>query len=294
MSETSFVTAILGLGLSLLPVLGCARSRSDAPAAPAGDLALTIRSASGATTTVRVGLRAGYAGLRRPLDGLKAGEAGSGYLLAHARDRAHGVDLSTTTVATDVALLDAAGRVLKVAPGVAAGARTRVDRIPDLYRSALVLPAGSAARLGLAPDAQVSFTLPEGAASEATLAPVTLRPPGRPEVTVAAELAVDDEEITLGLMYRRELPPLGGMLFRFETARVLGFWMENTRVPLDMIFLDEDRRVTGVVQDARPYDRTVVGVGRIPNRYVLEVRAGFARQHGIVAGTAAVFAIPKD
>jgi len=294
MNETSSLTALLALGLSLLPVLGCARSRSGAPAAPSGDLAVTIRSVSGASTTVGVALRAGFAGLRRPLDGLKPGEAASGYLLAYARDRAHGIALSTTKVAADVALLDAEGQVLKVAPAVAAGARTRVDRIPDLYRTALVLPAGTAARLGLTPDARVTFTLPEGAASEATLAPVTLRPPGRPEVTVAAELAVDDEEITLGLMYRRELPLLGGMLFRFETSRVLGFWMENTRVPLDLIFLDEDRRVTGVVPNARPYDRTVVGVGQIPNRYVLEVRAGFARRHGIVAGTVATFAIPRD
>jgi hypothetical protein len=294
MTETSALTVLVVLGLSLMPVVGCARSRSGAPAAPSGDLAVTVRSPSGASATVRLVLRAGYSGLRRPLDGLKAGEAGSGYLLAHARDRAHGVDLSTAKLATDVALLDDAGRVVKLKANVAAGERTRVDRIPDLYRSAVVLPAGSAARLGLAPGATVTFALPEGAASEASLLPVTLRPPGRPEVIVAAELAMDEEEITLGLMYRRELPALGGMLFRFETARVLGFWMENTRVPLDMIFLDEDRRVTGVVREARPYDRTVVGVGRIPNRYVLEVRAGFARQHGIVAGTQALFAIPRD
>lgn len=294
MTESSSLTVLVVLGLALLPVVGCARSRSGAPAARTGDLAVTIRASGGTSTTIRLTLRAGYTGLRRPLDGLRAGEPGSGYLLVHARDRAHGVDLSSTKVATDVALLDAEGRVVKLQAGVAAGERIRVDRIPDLYRTALVLPAGAAARLGLAPGARVEFTLPEGAASEASLLPVTLRPPGRPEVTVAAELAMDDEEITLGLMYRRELPARGGMLFRFETARVLGFWMENTRVPLDMIFLDEDRRVTGVVRDARPYDRTVVGVGRIPNRYVLEVRAGFARQHGIVAGTTAHFAIPRD
>jgi uncharacterized membrane protein (UPF0127 family) len=286
----ALVFALLGP----LSLATCNRSRPERARPTGNAVKVTFISKSGATLKVKLGLRATSAELRRPLEGLRAGTPDSGYLLAYPRDRALGVDVSSTRVSTDVVLLDAERRIVTLRARVAAGADGRVDRIPDLFRYALVLPAGTAAKARLAVGDRADFALPPEAAPERVLVPVTLQAPSRPSLEVLAEVVIDDEEITMGLMYRRDLPPLGGMLFRFPRARVLGFWMENTRVPLDMIFLDDDRQVTGVVQNAKPYDRTVVGVGNVQSRYVLEVRAGFARQYGIVAGTRATFAIPRD
>ena len=83
------------------------------------------------------------------------------------------------------------------------------------------------------------------------------------------------------------------LIFVFPRSDVLWFYMKNTRIPLDMIFIDDRRMVTGVVHRARPFDERTVGVGPIPNRYVLEVQAGFARRHGIAEGTQVSFRLPE-
>ena len=78
------------------------------------------------------------------------------------------------------------------------------------------------------------------------------------------------------------------MLFLFDRTEVLTFWMKNTLVPLDMIFIGEDRRVVGVVEGAEPLSTDSRSVG-VPSRYVLEVNAGFAALHGVAPGTALDF-----
>jgi uncharacterized membrane protein (UPF0127 family) len=111
---------------------------------------------------------------------------------------------------------------------------------------------------------------------------VTLLPPGMPAVEVAVELAVTPAERSRGLMYRKHLGESDGMLFLFEREQPQSFWMHNTYIPLDMIFIREDLTVLGVVENAEPEtdsSRNVPG----SSRYVLEVNAGFARKHGIRA-----------
>jgi uncharacterized membrane protein (UPF0127 family) len=105
---------------------------------------------------------------------------------------------------------------------------------------------------------------------------------------VKVEIASTDEQKQRGLMYRRELPQDTGMLFLFDRSSEHGFWMHNTELSLDMIFLDEDRAVVGVVDHARPHDDTPRSVKK-PSRYVLEVLAGEASAHAVGPGSRATF-----
>lgn len=113
---------------------------------------------------------------------------------------------------------------------------------------------------------------------------VVIHVEGRPPVTVMTEVARTEEERNRGLMFRRELGPMSGMLFVFKQSEPLTFWMRNTFIPLDMIFIKSDHRVLGVVANATPMTddpRRVEG----ESQYVLEVNAGFAARHGIRPGT---------
>ena len=112
--------------------------------------------------------------------------------------------------------------------------------------------------------------------------------PGQEPASVRVELAATDSERERGLMYRRHMDADRGMLFLFDQTEHLRFWMHNTYLPLDMIFITSDMRVLGVVENATPQtddSREVPG----DSMYVLEVNAGFARSHGIASGSRVVF-----
>jgi uncharacterized membrane protein (UPF0127 family) len=99
----------------------------------------------------------------------------------------------------------------------------------------------------------------------------------------SVELATNAAERDVGLMFRRELPEGRGMLFDFHDDQPVQFWMHNTYISLDMIFIAGDGRVVRIVQDAKPMSDDVIPSGR-PVRAVLEVVAGTARKFGIAAG----------
>ncbi len=105
---------------------------------------------------------------------------------------------------------------------------------------------------------------------------------------IDVELARSPEEHARGLMWRRELAPDHGMLFLFNETREQRFWMHNTLLRLDMIFLGEDRGVVGVVENAEPQTDTGREVGK-PARYVLEVAGGEAAAHAVGPGARAQF-----
>ena len=113
---------------------------------------------------------------------------------------------------------------------------------------------------------------------------VVLTPAGHDPVRVVVEVARTDEERRRGLMYRQNLAPDAGMLFLFEEDEIHSFWMKNTLIPLDMIFIRKDGTVAGVVESAEPKTLTGRTVGK-QSRHVLEVNGGFARAHGIGEGT---------
>jgi uncharacterized protein len=90
-----------------------------------------------------------------------------------------------------------------------------------------------------------------------------------------AELAVTPEEHERGLMYRKSLVPDAGMLFIFQEDNVRFFWMKNTYIPLDMVFINSRLEVTGIYRSAKPLDETTV-TSWTPAMYVLEINAGKA------------------
>jgi uncharacterized membrane protein (UPF0127 family) len=132
-----------------------------------------------------------------------------------------------------------------------------------------------------------SARAPTSTTQERTAA-VTLTPPGKSPVRVSVELARTEEQRARGLMYRQHLPMDRGMLFLFSKDEIQSFWMKNTLIPLDLIFIKSDLTVAGVVENAEPMTQTPRSVAS-PSRYVLEVNGGYARQHGIAAGTPVAF-----
>lgn len=98
------------------------------------------------------------------------------------------------------------------------------------------------------------------------------------------EIADDRAERAQGLMNRESMPRSAGMLFVYEQPQPVSFWMDNTLIPLDMIFVDPTGLVTQVHENARPLDRTPIpgGDGVL---YVLEINGGLAGVLGIAAGT---------
>lgn len=107
---------------------------------------------------------------------------------------------------------------------------------------------------------------------------------GSSELRFTIELAATPEERSRGLMYRESLPRQAGMLFVFEHPQRVAFWMKNTLIPLDMIFVDSVGTVTRVHSNAVPHDETAIpgGDGVFA---VLEINGGLAERYGIVAGS---------
>jgi len=98
-----------------------------------------------------------------------------------------------------------------------------------------------------------------------------------------AEIADSDDERMRGLMYRESLDPDRGMLFVFERAARQGFWMRNTLIPLDMLFVDENKVITDINHSAKPGDLSSF-VSSGPVLYVLEINGGFCKKNNIKVG----------
>jgi uncharacterized protein len=113
---------------------------------------------------------------------------------------------------------------------------------------------------------------------------VVLLPPGADPVIVRVEVARSAEERRRGLMFRTRLDEDAGMLFLFERPQQLTFWMRNTEIPLDMIFIEPSMRILGIVENTEPRTDSSRSVPR-ESQYVLEVNAGFSRRHGLASGT---------
>lgn len=140
------------------------------------------------------------------------------------------------------------------------------------------------------PPAASSTTAAETASGTATAAPAPMTE--GPRVTfpdgfvVSVEIAADDELRAQGLMYRDQLRPGTGMLFFFPQEGEYPFWMKNTMIPLDIIWIDAQRRIAHIkhevppckVRDCPSYPPNAIA------KYVLEVAGGVARQHGLKEG----------
>lgn len=106
--------------------------------------------------------------------------------------------------------------------------------------------------------------------------------------SVDVEVAATSNSRQRGLMWREKLADGAGMLFIFPDDEVQSFWMRNTLIPLDMIFINAAGKVVGIVENAAPKTLTARTVG-VPGRYVLEVPGGWSARVGIKAGSSAEF-----
>ena len=141
-----------------------------------------------------------------------------------------------------------------------------------LLLTAIAAPGGAAAQatFACAPD-QAVFDTPGGV------------------VRFDVEIADDSAERARGLMYRRELPEGQGMLFIYEDPQPVAFWMKNTLIPLDLIFMDATGLVRHIHPMARPLDETAIPGALpgdpVPTRLmVLEIAGGEAARLGLSPG----------
>jgi uncharacterized membrane protein (UPF0127 family) len=103
-------------------------------------------------------------------------------------------------------------------------------------------------------------------------------------VEIVAEVAERPRDRARGLMFRTNMPEDHGMIFVFnEQPEVHEFWMRNTCIPLDMLFVDRDGVIVGIVENIPTMNDSTYSVP-CPSSYVIEVNAGYCRRHGIVAG----------
>jgi len=103
------------------------------------------------------------------------------------------------------------------------------------------------------------------------------------ELKFEIELALNDSERSRGLMFREKLGPYEGMLFDFMQEQPVSFWMKNTLIPLDMLFIGADGTIRNIHANAVPRSTDAIP-GEYPVRAVLEINGGSARLLGIKIG----------
>jgi hypothetical protein len=132
----------------------------------------------------------------------------------------------------------------------------------------LVLLIAAALALVTACDAQPTVTI--------------LTQSGR-QVAFEVEVADTPSKRAMGLQYRKDLGKDRGMIFIFPAESQQSFWMKNTPIPLDMIFINRERRIIGMIEQTVPFSldsRSVPG----PSQFVLEINGGLAKLQGIQVG----------
>jgi uncharacterized membrane protein (UPF0127 family) len=111
---------------------------------------------------------------------------------------------------------------------------------------------------------------------------------GRGESAFEVEIADTPVKRELGFQYRRELAPNRGMIFLFPADGEHDFWMKNTPIPLDMIFISSDRKIVGIIEQAVPFSLESRSV-HTPSRFVLEINGGLSRRYGFKTGDSVRF-----
>jgi uncharacterized membrane protein (UPF0127 family) len=124
---------------------------------------------------------------------------------------------------------------------------------------------------------------PAAASTPAPAMPkVFLTSPGG-ELPISVEIVSTPAAIERGLMFRSHLPPEQGMLFLMDQQKVWSFWMHNTLIPLDIIFISNDMTIAGIAENAEPRTDDLRQVAS-PSSFVLEVNGGYCAAHKIAAG----------
>lgn len=103
------------------------------------------------------------------------------------------------------------------------------------------------------------------------------------EITFHVEVADTPAKRTMGLQYRKELGEDRGMIFLFPAEAPQTFWMKNTPISLDMIFIGQNGKIVGILEQTVPFSLDSRSVAA-PSQFVLEVKGGLAERYGIRAG----------
>lgn len=100
---------------------------------------------------------------------------------------------------------------------------------------------------------------------------------------VDIEIAEDPAERSYGMMYRKEMDPNTGMLFIMDREQRQSFYMKNTYVPLDILYINSAKEIVDIKHNAKPLDESSLPSDR-PAKYVLELYGGYCNQNGIAEG----------
>lgn len=114
---------------------------------------------------------------------------------------------------------------------------------------------------------------------------------GKASAVFSLEVAATPEQRQQGLMFRKELATRHGMIFLFPAEKTQSFWMKNTYISLDMIFLDKNLKVVGILQHVPVLNESGRGVPA-QSQFVIEVAAGTVEREGITEGAVARFEGP--
>lgn len=117
---------------------------------------------------------------------------------------------------------------------------------------------------------------------------VTFQRAGEDYLTIDVEIADNDSTIERGLMQRASLPDLSGMLFYMPNEEPQQFWMSNTLISLDIIYVDSNKEVVSMTKYTIPLSQEPID-SEIPALYVIEVPGGFTDTHGIIEGDVVAF-----
>ena len=111
--------------------------------------------------------------------------------------------------------------------------------------------------------------------------------------TLDIEIADNAYETQTGLMYRTELGKKQGMLFILENEEYQNFYMKNTKIPLDIIYIDENKQIVSFQKNAKPFDDTSLP-SEAPAKYVLEINAGLSDEWQLEVGDKIEFEISSN
>jgi hypothetical protein len=133
------------------------------------------------------------------------------------------------------------------------------------------------------------FFQPRAAAKQFTTSAEDIYFSSQPNFVVHAELAQTPAEWSRGLMFRTSMPDNAGMLFVFPSENYQSFWMKNTKIPLDMIFISTSGKIVDLKNDFLPClsDPYTVYNSNAAAQYVLEINGGLAQKEGIKIGDTA-------
>lgn len=183
---------------------------------------------------------------------------------------------TTATPPAASAPATASARLAERAPA----ASSPSDALP--FEGRCVLPTPDVAPTPVSPGPAEGC--PSDPEAEPKALPVVRVQIARPQgPSVDAEFVRSRHDTERGLMYRKALGEDRGMLFDLRARENHTFWMHNTCIPLDLIFIDFDGLIVGIVENAPTLNDASRSVG-CPSRWVLEVNAGWSRRHGVRAG----------